>query len=131
MGASVGLVAGLLACGEVSMCSEYEFTAALTVVAKPLRGRAHLCVLVSRTFMVVSVRTAKDYATQELLPELPSYNSSSQQRPTAAPTSADAPSCLTSVVSNISALEARTTRKRRHLDVSFGCSGDVVSICGR
>jgi hypothetical protein len=41
-----------------------------------------------------------------------------EQRPTAAATLDHAPGCLTGIVSNVSALEARTTRERRH-DVAF------------
>lgn len=48
----------------------------------------------------------------------PCRDSSCEQRPTAAATLAHAPGCLTSIVSNVSALEARTTRERRH-DVAF------------
>lgn len=100
----------------------------LTVVAEPLRGRAHLCSPISRKSMIQSVRTAGGYATQVPLPEVPSHDNSSSQRPTAAPISAYAPSCLTGVVSNVSALEARTTRKRRHSVGSFGCFANIVSI---
>jgi hypothetical protein len=44
MRASIGLVAGLLAFKEVSVRSRYKVEGrVLTVVAEPLRGRAHLC----------------------------------------------------------------------------------------
>ena len=80
--------------------------------------------------MISSFHTARGYATQEPLQKAPCFDGSSRQRPTAAPTPADAPGCLTSIVSNVSALEARTTREGRHGVVSFNCSGEGVSIYG-
>ena len=122
MRASVGLVAGLLAC-RVSVCARgtgsrgksYSCSKASPKRSTPLQ------VHVSRTSMISSFRIARGYATQEPLHKAPSHDGSSRQRPTAAPASANAPGCLTSIVSNISALEARTTRERRHDVGSFDC----------
>jgi hypothetical protein len=88
---------------------------ALTVVAKPLRRGAHLCAVVSVAYPQVTLfHIARGCAMQESLLGAPFRDSDSRQRPTAAPTSASGPGGLTSIVSNVSALEARTTREGRH-----------------
>lgn len=71
VGASVRLVAGLLACARsvlVERCGGVQ----LTVVAEPLGRRAHLCPCVSRVSLGRSGRTARVCATEEQVSRAPS-----------------------------------------------------------
>jgi hypothetical protein len=100
--ASVRLVAGLLACNR-SVLVEGCGGVGLTVVAKPLGRGAHLCWHVSRVSSTNSRHTARACATQVQASGTPSRD----KRARSACLSQRA-GRLTSVVSDVSALEART-----------------------
>lgn len=104
--ASVGLVAGLLAwCTVREKCPNCVARDSLTVVAEPLRRRAHLCRVTSalcshgKVAQLVSARRAQR-ETHRLATTVPALSLVATEKAER----------LTSVVSYVSALKARTTR---------------------